>query len=185
MGGQAPTTHCHTSGMHLAGRHPESTLGVRADPVRGGQTPPPNRDWAGRLLGRTGQRAGGVGASAAASCSGCQAVLQHLWQAVFGREVGWVVHGGGRRQQREVEGRSQHFPFLPRGLPGPADLVPRPVPTVQALKSVCRALPGGWEQCSMEVIKWQMKLTVLDMALREWRLPPSTPLPLPTHASLA
>lgn len=59
------------------------------------------------------------------------------------------------------------LPSLPWGLPGSADLVPRPGPTVGVLKSVCQALPGGWEQCPTEVIKWQMKLTVLDMAPRE------------------
>lgn len=33
------------------------------------------------------------------------------------------------------------------------------------------------EQCPMEIIKWQMKLTVLDTASREWRLTLSTPTP--------
>lgn len=87
-------------------------------------------------------------------------------------EGSWV--GGpkrGVRQQRGVKGRSRCSPFLSWGLLGLADLVPHPVPKAGSPKSVCQVLPGGWEQGPMEVIKRQMKLTVLDTALRERKLP--------------
>lgn len=82
--------------------------------------------------------------------------------------------GGPKRGGKAAEGGQRKvkvLPFLSWGLLGLADLVPHPVPTAGALKSVCQALLGGWEQCPMEVIKWQMKLTVLDTAPRERTLP--------------
>lgn len=39
LGSQAPSTHCCANDMHLAGTCSEFALGVRADPVRVGQTP--------------------------------------------------------------------------------------------------------------------------------------------------
>lgn len=54
-----------------------------------------------------------MGAMAAASCGGCLAVLQHPWQAVFGREASGVGEGRGadsRRRSKEGQGTPASCP---------------------------------------------------------------------------
>lgn len=87
------------------------------------------------------------------------------WQVVFGREAEWVGQKAGGEAAEGVEGRSGHCPFLAWDCLGPLTLS-RILCPVRALESA--STPGGWEWRPRRVIKWQMKLTVLDAAPRGW-----------------
>lgn len=102
------------NGMHLASRHPESarvsgqTLSEVGRPLS-----PYTREWAGRLVGRIGQGAGGGGAKLQPVVS-----AKKSFNTPGRRCLEGVGQGGGRRQQREVKGRSSRSLSCPGDCPG-------------------------------------------------------------------
>lgn len=154
--------------MHLVSECLESAPGVRTGHQRWADPQPPHQGVGGQAGGEEDRpKSWGVWElRLQPAVAGAKQSFNTPWQAVFGREGSWM--GGPRRGEEDsrgrLQGRSRYSSFLPWGLPGPGDFVLCPIPTVGALKSVCWVLSGRRKQYPMEVIKWQMKLTVLDIS---------------------